>query len=400
MRLSTVQIFQQGISAILDRQSDVNRTQQQLATGRRVLSPSDDPVAAVQILGITEDLSLVDQYQRNVDLAEGYLALEETVLVDVGNLLQRVRELVVQANTASQSPESRRAIAIEIDARLEELQSLANTRDASGEYIFGGFQAQTEPFSRQGNVFFFNGDNGQRFLQVGSSTQVAVRDSGADVFVSVLTGNGTFAVAPNAGNTGTAVFGGNSVNGSFLPDNYSITFSQPTPADPISYQVLDSSAAVVASGNYAPGETISFAGASIRFDGVPADGDGFQVSPSFTQNMFVTLQNVVDSLNDPGSTPSELSALNNVMAQSLENIDQALGNVLAVRADVGVRLNQVENQRNLNESFTLQLRNTLSGIQDIDYAEAISRLNLQLTALQAAQQVYVRVQGLSLFNYL
>jgi len=400
MRLSSMQIFQQGISAILDQQSKVNKTELQIATGRRILTPSDDPAAAVQILNITKGLALVDQYQRNANIAEGQLALEETVLVDVGNLLQRVRELVVQANNGSQSTETRQSIAIEIESRLDELLSLANTRDASGEYIFAGFQSQNEPFAQQGNVFSFNGDNGQRLLQVGSRTQVAVRDSGVDVFLSAPSGNGTFAIAPDSTNTGTLVAGSNSVISSFLPDNYNITFSQPGPLDPISYQVVDSATAVVTSGNYVPGETISFAGASIRFDGTPADGDGFQVSPSVKQNMFATLQSIVDGLNGSGSTPADNSAVNNAMAQALDNLDQALGSVLKVRSDVGVRLNHVENQSNLNESFTLQLKETLSGLQDLDYAEAISRLNLQLTTLQAAQQVYVKVQGLSLFNFL
>lgn len=400
MRLSSVQIFQQGISAILDQQAKLNQTEQQLATGRRILNPSDDPVAAVQILDITEDLALVDQYQRNSNLAEGQIALEETVLADVGNLLQRVRELVVQANNASQGPEARQSIATEIESRLDELQALSNTQDANGEYIFAGFQADSKPFSSQAGGFSYNGDDGQRFLQLGSGTQVAVRDSGFDIFMSIPSGNGTFDIEPDAGNSGTVVAGSSSVTGTFVPDNYTVTFSQPTPSDPITYQVVDSSAGLVASGNYVGGDDISFAGANIQFDGVPADGDSFQVSPSVKQDMFTTLQNIVDDLKGSGSTPAETAAVNNGMGQALNHLDQALGHVLEVRADVGVRLSRVESQLNINESFTLQLQETLSGIQDLDYAEAISRFNLQLTALQAAQQAYVKVQGLSLFNYL
>lgn len=82
------------------------------------------------------------------------------------------------------------------------------------------------------------------------------------------------------------------------------------------------------------------------------------------------------------------------------NLDQALGNILDTRASVGSRLKTVENQRNINEDVLLQLRTTLSEIEDLDYAEAISRFNLQQTALQAAQQSYVQVQRLSLFNFI
>ena len=400
MRLSSVQIFQQGISSILEQQARLQETEKQLATGKRVLTPSDDPVAAAQILDITEDLELTDQYQRNGNLAEGQLRLEESILADVGNVLQRVRELVLQANNASQSVETRQGIAVEIGARLDELYALANTQNGDGDYIFAGFQSDSQPFDRYGSSFAYSGDDGQRMLQVGRNTQIAVQDSGFDVFMSIRSGNSRYDTSANAANSGTAVAGSRSVTGAFIPNNYTITFNQATPADPITYQVTDSSAAVIASGNYQEGDSINFAGASIRFDGVPADGDNFQVTPSMNQDMFSTLQNIENVLKNAGASPEEVALLNNSLTQGLDNLDQAIGNVLEVRTGVGVRLGQLENQLNINESFKLQLRDTLSGIQDLDYAEAVSRLNLQLTALQAAQQSYVKVQGLSLFNFL
>ena len=293
MRMSTVQIFQQGISSILARQSELSHTEQQLATGRRVLTPSDDPAAAVQILDITEDLALIDQYQSNSSLAQGQLALEDTVLADVDNLLIRASELVLQANNATQSPESRAIIATEVDALVDQLMSLANTRDAGGEYIFAGFQAQSEPFARGSGEFAYNGDDGQRFLQLGSSAQVAVRDSGFDVFMSIPSGNGSFVADLGAANTGTVVVGANSATAAFVKDDYTISFSQATPDDPVTYQVVDSSAAVVASGDYAAGSTIEFSGASVQLDGVPADGDTIDVRPAAKQDMFTTLDNIV-----------------------------------------------------------------------------------------------------------
>ena len=400
MRLSSVQIFQQGIASIMSQQAKLDHTQQQLASGKKVLSPADDPVAAVQVLNITEDLKAIDQYQRNSNMAEAQLALEDATLDRVGNVLQRVRELVVQANNASQGPDTRRGIAAEIAARMDELQSLANTTDANGEYIFAGFQARTEPFAKQGGSVIYMGDDGQRYLQVGSSSQVAVRDSGADVFERVPSGNGVFAVAAGAGNSGTAVAGQTSSDGAFVRDNYSISFSQASPGDPVTYQVVDSSAGVVASGNYEAGEVIAFAGASVRFDGVPADGDSFSVTPSVNKGVFSMIEGIVNDLNGFGGAPADVAQLNTSMGQALNDLDQALENVLQVRAEVGVRQQQVETQLNINESFNLQLEESLSGIQDLDYAEAISRFNLELTALQAAQQAYAKMQGMSLFNYI
>lgn len=400
MRMSSVQIFQQGVSAILTQQARVAHTEQQLATGRRILTPADDPVAAAQVLDITEDLELVDQYQRNGNLAQGQLALEDTILADVGNVLQRVRELVVQANNASQGPDTRAGIATEIEARVEELLALANTRDATGEYIFAGYQADAQPFARQGGGFTYAGDDGQRFLQLGSATQVAVRDSGKAVFGAVPTGNGTFTVAADGANAGTAVAGATRVVAGFVADQYTLDFSQPVPGGPVTYQVLDSGAGVVSSGTYEDGDSIAFAGINIAFSGAPADGDSFTVAPSVKQDMFSLLQGIADELNAAGGSAAEVAVLNNALGQALEGIDQALGKTLQVRADVGVRLAHVDNQLNINDQFNLQLKETLSGVQDLDYAEAISRFNIELTALQAAQQAYARMYEFSLFNYL
>ncbi len=188
--------------------------------------------------------------------------------------------------------------------------------------------------------------------------------------------------------------------GAFNTDDYSISFAQATPADPVTYQVTNSAAAVVGSGVYTAGEPIDFAGARVVLSGAPADGDSFSVTPSVGQSMFSALERIVDALKNSGSNPAEVAAVNNAMTLALDDMDQSLGAVLEVRSQVGVRLQQVQNQLSINESFNLQLQETLSNIQDLDYAEAVSRFNLELTALQAAQQAYVKMQGLSLFNYL
>ena len=400
MRLSTSQIFLQGINNILNNQAQLQETQQQLATGRKVSTPADDPIAAVRILDISEDIQLVDQYERNGDFAQSQLAFEETVLADVANVLQRVRELVVSANNASQSQESRRAIGVEVEARLEELVTLANAQDSTGESIFAGFQAGEQPFTRSGGDVIYNGDDGQRFLQIAGSTQVAVRDPGNAVFMDVPAGNGRFAIEANAANTGTAVVRDTGADSSFQRDDYTINFLSAAPGAPITYEVLDGSAAVVASGNYVSGEAIEFNGARVVIEGEPAVGDSFSIPVDPNQDMFTTLRSIAASLRDAGDAPAEVAAVNNAMANGLRNIDQALGVALDKRADVGVRLSRVESQLGINEDFNLQLRETLSEIQDLDFAEAIGRLNQQLFVLEAAQQTFARTQGLTLFNFL
>ena len=398
-RISTLQIYQSGVSSILQRQAELARTQQELATGQRILSPSDDPTGAVRVLEIEEDLRQVDQYQRNASLAEGQLSLEDSVLNDVSVLLQRVRELTVQANNASVAASERATIAVEMEARLDELLALANTRDANEEYIFAGFQATSQPFNESGGVVTYAGDDGQRFIDIADGSQVAVRDSGSRVFLSVPAGNGSFDFSVS-GNAGTARVSEIDANTSFVRDDYTITFIQALPTDPITYEVTDSSAAVVATGNYEAGEVIAFNGASVTIEGVPEDGDTVEIESTPNQSIFDTITEIAETLAAATDDPAGAAEVNNGLASGLYNLDQAIGQVIEVRTDVGSRLSRIDAQQNINDDFNLQLQTTLSEVQDLDYTEAISRLNLQLVALQAAQQTFVTTQRLSLFDYI
>jgi flagellar hook-associated protein 3 FlgL len=171
-------------------------------------------------------------------------------------------------------------------------------------------------------------------------------------------------------------------------------------AEADSYVVLDSAGNVDASGTYVEDGLIQFNGVQTFFKGVPNNGDSFTLSPSSNQDIFTTVQNLIDALEGGGSGPQGRAVRNNAINRVLTDLDQAQINTLRVRADVGARLSAIDSQRASNEEAIFQVTQTLSTIQDLDYAEAISRLNIQLTGLQAAQQTYTKVQGLSLFNYL
>ena len=147
MRMSTVQIFNQGVNSLLDRQTDVTKTQQQLASGKRIMNASEDPAGNARTLDITSQLSRIDGYQRNTVAVQSSLNLEESALDSVVNDLQRARELSIQANNASMTAPDRHAIAVELSAILESIIAAGNTQDASGEYIFAGFQSDTQPFT-------------------------------------------------------------------------------------------------------------------------------------------------------------------------------------------------------------------------------------------------------------
>ena len=192
MRMSTVQIFNQGVNNLLDRQADVTKTQEQLASGKRIMNASEDPAGTARTLDVTSQLARIDAYQRNTDAVQSSLGLEESALGSVVNDLQRARELTIQANNATMSASDKKSVAVELASIFDSLVAAANTQDASGAYIFAGYQSDAQPFSKTSTGATYNGDDGQRFMQVSADVQIASSNAGSEVFMSATAGNGSF----------------------------------------------------------------------------------------------------------------------------------------------------------------------------------------------------------------
>lgn len=397
MRVSTLGAFERGLGLMQALQDTVSRRQEQISTGRRLLTPSDDPIAASRTLDLREVLSRLDQFDRNANMATGRLQNEEVALDSVNNVLQRVRELALQANNATQSNESRGLIAVEMRQNLDQLVQLANSQDGNGRYLFSGNSENTLPVTTNGSTYAYNGDQGQRLIQIGANRSVADGDSGADLFFRIRAGNGDFAVAAAPGNTGMGVVGETSVVDPTQYDKaeYTVWFTDST-----NYEVVDATNAVIAAGSHQPGGTIAFKGIELTIDGQAQGGDEFVVSPSPYQDVFTSLKQLIAAVDTTVDDAASRAALNNGINNGILNIDQAIGRVLEVRTQVGSRLASIENQSDANSGLALSVQQTLGGLEDLDYADALSHLTLELQVLQASQQTFVRTQSLSLFNYL
>ena len=399
MRLSSSQIYQQSVNIMLEQQAKLTEVDQQIASGKRILKPSDDPSATVQILNLNTEVLKLEQYSSNIDAARTQLSQTEEVLRQSGNVLQRARELLLQANNDTLDSNNRKAIAGELSSLKSQLVALANTRDATGEYVFAGFQVGTQPFSEEGKSVVYAGDRAQRMTQVGSGIQMAVRDNGHEVFRNIRTGNGQFVVRADGANTGGAVVRPTQI-GPFVADTYTVSFSLVSADTPMTYQVTDGAGAVVAAGDYFEGEFIDVGGARLHFDGMPTNGDTFTVEPSDVRDVFATIQDAVDVLEGFASGTTSTALLHNRLNEGLDNLDQSLSHLLDHRAGVGARMNSLDTQQDVHETNVLQLKESISSLEDLDYAEAVTELNLRLTALQAAQQAYIKIQNISLFQYL
>ena len=194
MRISTSMIYDNGVRSIQSQTSTLLHTQQQIATGRRMLSPSEDPVAAARALDVNQAKEINAQFGVSQNNAKSTLGLVDGQLSSLGDLLTRVRELAVQAGDAALSASDLRAISNELRAQYDGLIGLANSTDGTGQYLFSGYQSSNKPFSGsvEGGVTYY-GDDGQRALRLSSSRNIPVSDSGSSIFMNVKNGNGVFA---------------------------------------------------------------------------------------------------------------------------------------------------------------------------------------------------------------
>lgn len=398
MRVTNDTMRSAFLAALDDARRRVVDTQQQVSTGLRVNTPSDDPVAAARIAQLDASLTRLDQYHANSLFARNQLGLEEEALTEAIGNLQRIRDLTLQANNASTSAADRQIIAGEIRQQRSALLALANTTDVDGRHLFGGYRETATPFVADASgAIVYNGDQGQRTLQISDSRFVPINDSGADVFQRIAEGNGTFVLGTGAGNTGTSVLGSNSVVDatSWVADTYTIMFVSPT-----SYEVRDSADTVIDAGPFSPSHTLEFAGIELRIDGEPAAGDTFTVAPSGQRDLFATLDRLTAAVEAPSATPADRARMNSNIGLRLTDLDNALAHLIEKRGEIGARVRALDQQEAMNADFEVHLKTTLSAVRDLDYAEALSRLSQELFGLDAAQQAFARTQNLSLFKYI
>lgn len=397
MRISTA-MMHQAVSGLLGANSAaLSKTQEQVSTGRRIVSPSDDPGGAVHVLELRRALDESAQFGSNATRVTNRLSMEESALADATDAMQRAHELAVQANSSTLDPSSRRMIATELQQLKQQLLDVANRRDEQGTYLFSGFSGGTQPFAWSGGAAQFLGDQGVRLVQTGPSQRIADGHSGFEVFMSVPAGNGTFVTDAGAANTGSGIIDPGSVTDptAWTPGDYTITFTAPG-----AWQVTDASNAVVANGAYSPGDTIAFRGVQVRLTGQPATSDTFSVSGAGRTDVFAPIQRLIDALAQPQGNDAARAQFASTMAGAIRQLDGGIDHLATIRGDVGARLAALEQGDGARQDYEHTLQKTLSQVQDLDYATALTKMNQQMTALQATQQSYSKIAQLSLFNYL
>ena len=310
MRISSSTSYESGIAAINRQQATQVKTLEQISSGRRHLTPSENPASHIRALEVSQADSANSQYAVNRRSATASLGVLEAALGGITNLVQNAQELVVYAGNGTLNDSARAAIATELRGNFDELLGLANRTDGNGQYLFSGFQGTTRPFADTATGIQYFGDEGLRMIQASASRQLAANESGREVF-----------------------------------------------------------------------------------ERIPASGGGYQ-------SMFKTLSDLINLLETPVITAADKTALSNGLEAAQANLSNALDNVLKVRASVGTRMKEIDALGDSGDELNIQYKQQLSELRDVDYAKAISDLTQQQTYLEATQKAFLKVQGLSLFDYI
>lgn len=299
MRISTNTIYQSGTNQLMNLQSDLNKLSIQTATGKRVNSPADDPVAAARILELNTAKDQNANYMNARKTAETLLQTYEASLTSVTDTVQSIQSTLVAAGNGTYTDTERAKLANELQGNLDTLKGLANTKDSQGNYLYAGYASSTVPFDTN---YDFVANSSRTKLQVDVQSQLPV----------------TF--------TGDQVFGTN--------------------------------------------------------------GD----------NVFNTLQDMITLLKTPITDSTTQAAFSSGLGDSITKMQGSLNKVLDARSEIGSSLNLLDTLNTTGESLDLQYDASISTLQDLDYAQALSDISKKTTILQAAQKAFVATSNISLFS--
>ncbi|RCV90940.1 flagellar hook-associated protein FlgL [Billgrantia montanilacus] len=420
MRISTVTMFDQSVSSMNRQQGDFLKVGQQIASGRRVVNPSDDPQASSRAVGVSQAKAITEQFADARVSARNTLSQSESVLNSVSDAVTSAKTLLIQAASDTLSDSDRQSVASELRGIYETLLGQANASDGNGRYLFGGYQDSSAPFVRNENGVTYVGDNNSRAQRIDASREMPVADNGIRIFNSVASGAGYLSEAGkldadgniDVGNGGNVTFSGPQVTNNSGPDYgnaFRVDFSSDGITHTYTVRMQDADGTWVdttPAQNDVPydpaGQAINVGGLRLELQGTPEDGDGirFATADNMNHDLFKTLEKALNVLENPAATPTEKAELRNTLRTTMRELDNSLDNVLTVRASMGARLNELDVVDAVSGNRMMNYEQTLSDLVDLDYSEAIAEYSLRQVGLQAAQKAFVDVKGLSLFNFL
>lgn len=419
MRISSALYFQTGVNTLNKQESELLHLFQQIGTGRRMITPADDPLAAAQSITLAQSQSMNQRFKANREVAMQALGESENVLNNVVNQLVDLKTRLIEASNATLSDQDRASLAHVLSQSQETLLGTMNATDASGYYLFSGSKSTSVPFSLNEGRYVYQGDKGEiaaRNVRIEHSRILNVGNAGNDVFLRAAPGTVAFLSASTKANQGSAVLGAMQIHDTQKASQVQDVMMTYVDGDQeqwqlqVHYRDEEGKSAVATYDLAADSSTLRVDlqeefGLSFEIRGTPEVGD--QVSYHQVQflngsdelNILNVLSEVVEALEQPIQNNSVAAAhLHNTLNRAIQAVDIAYDNVLTVQASIGSRMNELESLHHSGDLQALQLAKELSRLEDVDYYTASSQLALRKMALEAASVAFMKIQGTSLFS--
>lgn len=404
MRLPSISQFKTQLTHMSQQYHQVSTLQSQVSTGKKIQKSSEDPTLASRIKSVEDYIHRLDSYAANTAVADNRLSLLNITLQQEVDLTIKAKELVLHAQNGTLSDKNREDIAIQLSGILSTMLQHANSQDGNGDYLFNGFQAGKSPFIQTPQGIKYQGSYEGNSIAISDNIHVQHSDSGFAVFGDIKTGNGSFSVASDsANNTGAGVLHPVSIldPNNAVDDDYTLTVVTNS-SGKLAYEIIGLTSGQVIPAppltspadapEYMPGVAITFNGITTQLSGEPAAGDKFTIKQSHSQNMFQTLQNIIDTLKTPHTSLKAQADMTQVLLEEASTLAGSLDHLVNQLATVGDRKRLVEDHIKLNKDKSLDQQVILGSLSEVDMAEAISGLTQQLTALNMSQQSYTKIQ--------
>ena len=379
MRISTESMFNSAATSVMGRQVDLARLTAQISSGRRILTPADDPVGAARVIELENAKTRSDQLRVNQANVTNTLSQAESLLGNISDAYADMQAILTQAGNPTLSNGDRKSLATELAARRDALFAMSNSRDADGQPLFGS-----------------------RVIQVGTSRDMDVSLNSSLLFGRVRDGNGVFAAAAAPTNTGAAAISAGTVADAAALDGNSYDLIVRNAAGVRTYDVVNAAnGAVISAGNpFTNSAEITVAGMRVKITGAPADGDTFHLKPAANRTAFEAIDAAVQALRQPVADDASRAKLAAGVSAGLAQVQQAAETAQLMRADTGAALKEIETLQAVAVMQDEQLQIQLAGLRDLDYAQAVTELAQRQLVLDASQKAYARILGRSLFDYL
>lgn len=401
-RISTANQYDRTVFQLGTRQSELAQQQERLATGKRVLKASDDPVAATLNEASRNRSARLEADLRALDASRTSLQQAESGLAESGELMIKIKELLVSAGNGAYTDAERGDIARQLEGLREQLLAVSNRTDSNGRTLYGGLGGASVPFvdvyTPTGTGVVFQGLRGQ---PAPGDTSLPQTLDGEAIWMRVPQGNGQFTLTVPTTNTGTVHSNAGEVvdTAAATGDDYRVDFA--LVGDEMQYTLTNATTGVAVPGHtgvpYRSGATLNFDGLSFTMSGNPADGDRMDLTNNTAPtDIFSVVQNAIDALRHEGV--GEVGYRAQELGRALSELESGHDRVLLARGRAGEWLNRADSQEVLMEDRVVDLETEQSRLTDIDMVKGISDFQKQQLALDAAIKSYAQVQRLSLFN--